>query len=74
MRSYLILKDKAKRFNENAEIQQILAEIEETNNSFQIGDFDSLLAQDFDRHEIASKGLKYERLNQLTMDILFGVD
>lgn len=74
MRSYLILREKAKRFNENAEIQQILAEIEETNNNFQIGDFDDLLAQSFDRNEIASKGLKYERLDQLTMDILFGVD
>lgn len=74
MRSYLILKDKAARFNKHAEIQQILAEIEETNNNFQIGDFDDLLAQNFDRNEIASKGLKYERLDQLTMDILFGVD
>jgi xylose isomerase len=74
MRSYLILKDKARRFNENAEIQQILAEIEATNNNFQIGDFNSLLAQNFDRNEIASKGLKYERLDQLTMDVLFGVD
>lgn len=74
MRTYLILKDKAAQFNQHAEIQHILAEIEETNNSFQIGDFDSLLAQNFDRNEIASKGLKYERLDQLTMDILFGVD
>ncbi|HEY0657306.1 MAG TPA: xylose isomerase, partial [Pyrinomonadaceae bacterium] len=36
MRTYLILKDKAARFNQNAEIQQILAEIEETNNSLQL--------------------------------------
>jgi hypothetical protein len=33
-----------------------------------------LLAENFDRNEIASKGLQYERLDQLTMDILFGVD
>ena len=74
MRSYLILKDKAARFNRNAEIQAILGEIEETNQSVKLGDFDTLLAQNFDRNEIASKGLKYERLDQLTMDILFGVD
>jgi xylose isomerase len=73
MQSYLILKEKAESFNQNAEIQAILAEIEETNNSFQLSDFDSLLAQNFDRNEIGSKGLKYERLDQLTMDILFGV-
>ncbi|CAA9384533.1 MAG: Xylose isomerase [uncultured Pyrinomonadaceae bacterium] len=74
MRSYLILKDKAKRFNEHKEIQQILAEIEAMNDNFHLGDFDNLLAQNFDRNEIASKGLKYERLDQLTMDVLFGVD
>ena len=28
---------------------------------------------DFDRAQLASKGLKYERLDQLTMDILLGV-
>jgi len=74
MRTYLILKDKAARFNQHAEIQSILAEIEATNKSAKLGDFDILLAQNFDRNEIASKGLKYERLDQLTMDILFGVD
>jgi xylose isomerase len=73
MRTYLMLKDKGKRWNEDAEIQSLLAEIEETNNSYQLGDFDQLLAENFDRHEMASKGLKYERLDQLTMDILFGV-
>jgi xylose isomerase len=74
MRSYLILKDKAKRWNENAEIKAILAEIERTNQSYEIKDIDSLLAENFDRAEIASKGLQYEKLDQLTMDILFGVD
>ncbi|MDQ3800527.1 MAG: xylose isomerase [Acidobacteriota bacterium] len=73
MRTYLMLKDKGKRWNEDAEIQGLLAEIEETNKSYQLGDFDQLLAENFDRHELASKGLKYERLDQLTMDILFGV-
>jgi len=74
MRSYLILKDKAKRWNENAEIKAILAEIEATNQSYEIKDTESLLAENFDRNEIASKGLQYEKLDQLTMDILFGVD
>ena len=74
MRTYLILKDKAKRFNEHTEIQAILAEIETTNQSLKLGNFDELLAQTFDRTELASKGLKYERLDQLTMDIMFGVE
>lgn len=73
MRTYLILKDKAEQFNRDEEILAILAEIEETNKSAKLGDFENLLAQNFDRKELASKGLKYEKLDQLTMDILFGV-
>lgn len=73
MRTYLILKDKAKQWNEDAEIQAILAEIEVTNKAYEIKDIDSLLAENFDRHQLASKGLKYEKLDQLTMEILFGV-
>lgn len=80
MRTYLILKEKAERWNNNAEIKAILAEIEETNQSVEgLGKFsreraNSLLSQTFDRNALAAKGLKYERLDQLTMDILFGVD
>jgi hypothetical protein len=32
------------------------------------------MKQNFDRAAIASKGLQYERLDQLTIDILLGVD
>ena len=79
MRTYLILKDKAARWNNHEEIKSILFEIEETNKENQVGEFsaekaDSLLLKEFNREEIASKGLKYERLDQLTMDILFGVE
>ncbi len=79
MKTYLILKDKAERWNNHAEIQEILAGIEETNQNGQVGKFSAdgasrLLSASFDRAEIASKGLRYERLDQLTMDILFGVD
>lgn len=78
MRTYLIFKDKAEQWNNHAEIQAILAEIEETNNQYELGKFSTessakLFATEFDRHALASKGLKYERLDQLTMDILFGV-
>jgi len=78
MRTYLILKDKAQRWNESNEIQAILSEIGSTNGKSMVSKFsqessDSLLGMQFDRHELASKGLKYERLDQLTMEILFGV-
>jgi xylose isomerase len=79
MRTYLILKDKAERWNNHEEIQSILAEIEQTNKASRIGKFSpensaDLLAAEFDRREFASKGLKYERLDQLTMDVLLGVE
>ena len=51
----------------------LLAEIEETNKNSGTGSFESLKSTHFDRHALAAKGLKYERLDQLTMDILFGV-
>jgi xylose isomerase len=78
MRTYLIFKDKGERWNANAEIQAILAEIAETDNG-ELGAFsgeasNNLLDRSFDRAAMASKGLKYERLDQLTMDILLGVE
>ncbi|HEV3486779.1 MAG TPA: hypothetical protein VG106_15315, partial [Vicinamibacterales bacterium] len=34
---------------------------------------DQLLGQSFDRAAIAGRGLAYERLDQLTMEVLLGV-
>jgi xylose isomerase len=78
MRTYLILKDKAERWNQNTEIRAILDEIQESNGhsaaKFSAENAADLLGRDFDRAEIASRGLKYEKLDQLTMEVLFGVD
>lgn len=78
MRTYLIFKEKGERWNANPRIRELLAEIAATDNSG-VGVFStlasaSLLDRSFDRAALASKGLKYERLDQLTMDILLGVD
>jgi len=78
MRTYLILKEKAQLWNEDKEIRSILEEIAETNGAdgnagYDPAGADELLQRSFDREELSSKGLKYERLDQLTMDILFGV-
>jgi len=77
MRTYLILKEKGERWNSDPEIQAILAEIAGT-NSEKIGSYKketaaALLARDFDRAALSARGLQYERLDQLTMDILLGV-
>jgi len=80
MRTYLILKRKAERWNSHPEIRSLLAEIAETDRAAPpAGKYDkanagSLLARSFDRAALASRGLQYERLDQLTMDILLGVD
>lgn len=80
MRTYLILKERAARWNAHPEIKALLAEIDERNKSampfpkYEKGSAASLLATNFDRAALASQGLRYERLDQLTMDILLGVD
>jgi xylose isomerase len=79
MRTYLILKEKAKRWNEDEEIQSILDEISaDATGAGKVGSFSkkgaaSLLSRAFDREEILKKRLPYERLDQLTIDILTGV-
>jgi xylose isomerase len=79
MRTYLILKEKAAQFNADAEVQALLAEINADDGSMQpfTGKYSAekaaaLKAQPFDRPAIAKRGLKYERLDQLTIDILTG--
>ena len=79
MRTYLILKEKAAQFNADADIQALLAEINADDGSLAplFGKYSpekaaGLKAKAFDRPAIASRGLKYERLDQLTIDILTG--
>jgi xylose isomerase len=80
MRTYLILKEKAERWNADKEIQALLAEInaEDKNLTPYFGAYTAakaagLKAQHFDRVAIASRGLKYEKLDQLTIEVLAGV-
>jgi xylose isomerase len=80
MRTYLILKDKVAKFNADAEIQAILAEInaeDEAMKAFQgkytAEKMSALKAYSFDRNAIAARGLKYEKLDQLTNEVLWGV-
>jgi xylose isomerase len=80
MRTYLILKEKAAQFNADKEIQALLAEIHADDGSMSqyFGAYSSekaraLKAQSFDRVAISAKGCQYERLDQLTIDLLLGV-
>jgi xylose isomerase len=80
MRTYLILKEKAAQFNADQEIQMLLAEIHADDGSMSqyFGAYSpekarTLKAQSFDRVTISAKGRQYERLDQLTIDLLLGV-
>jgi xylose isomerase len=80
MRTYLILKDKAQHFNEDAEIQALLAEInaDDGTYSFLESGYSAASAQqlrgiEFDRQQLTNKKLPYERLDQLTIELLLGV-
>lgn len=80
MRTYLILKDKAARWNADQEIQALVAEINADDGSMSqyFGKYSAqkasaLRGQTFDRRALGARGLKYERLDQLTIDLLLGV-
>ena len=80
MRTYLMLKEKAAQFNADKEIQALLAEIHADNGTMTpyFGKYNAEKAQalkshSFDRAAISSKGLQYERLDQLTIDLLLGI-
>jgi xylose isomerase len=76
MRTYLILRERAKQWNADREIQALVAALREGDapafSSYSARHRDTLLATAFDRRALAGRGLGYERLDQLTMDILLG--
>lgn len=80
MRNYLILKDKGRQFDEDPDIQALLTEIHavppeyaEPIGSYTRAKADKIKVLLLDRTQLAAKKLPYERLDQLTLDILFGV-
>ncbi len=80
MRTYLILKEKAAQWNADKEIQSLVAEINANDGSMDqfLGKYSSqkasaLIEYSFNGTMIAERGLKYERLDQLTLEVLLGV-
>jgi xylose isomerase len=81
MRTYLILKEKARRFHADPEIQALLQEIASGNaehaallsSGYHKASADKLKTLEFDTTALASRGFQYERLDQLTVDLLLGV-
>jgi len=80
MRTYMILKDKAVRWNKDAEIQGLLkqisvsdANLERLTKKHSPVNARRLLDMTFDRGMLADHPLPYEKLDQLTMELLMGV-
>ena len=80
MRTYLILKEKTSQWSADKEIQALVAEINADDGSMNqyFGKYSSekastLKAENFDRPALGARGLKYERLDQLTVELLLGV-
>jgi len=80
MRTYLILKEKAEQFNADPEIQELLAEIQADDGSMDAfkGAYNAekaaaLKAASFDRAALGARGMGYEQLDQLTVELLLGV-
>ena len=80
IRTYLILKDKAAQWNADSEIQALVAEINADDGStdsfkgaFSRAKAEALKAASFDRRALGARGLAYERLDQLTVEVLLGV-
>jgi xylose isomerase len=79
MRTYMILKEKAERWNTDKEIQAIVKEVNSEDNGvakltrkYSSANAKKLLAESLDRVELAALPLPYERLDQLTMEVLMG--
>jgi xylose isomerase len=80
MRNYLILREKARRFDEDAEVRALLTEINAASPEYAdpLGAYTRAKAEkirqlEFNRAELASRKLPYERLDQMTLEILLGV-
>lgn len=80
MRTYLILKEKARQFNQNQEIQALIkaykvqdAELSRLTRKFSRKNAEALKARKFNRGMLAERGPGLERLDQLTAELLMGV-
>jgi len=80
MRSYLIYKEKGRRWNEDKEIQALVKAIQDVPvadlpqiNTFKREAAAALKTHVFDRPALGARGLGYEKLDQLTIEVLLGV-
>lgn len=79
MRTYLILKEKAARWNADPEIQQIVGDLRSRGGGsgdavrFSAESAEQIKGQTLDLDAVRAQGYAYERLDQLTIEVLLGV-
>ena len=80
MRTYMILKEKARRYNADLEIQALLKDIRAGDPILSANTArytreraDWFKTQAFDRVALGQRGMEYERLDQLTVELLLGI-
>ena len=79
MRTYLILKEKVARFNADGEIQALISELRSRGAApgqrvrYSQAEARAIRDEKFDLEAMRGHGYAYERLDQLTMELLMGV-
>jgi xylose isomerase len=73
MRSYLILREKVAAFNADRDIQELLSSLEVNEAELTSLQAAALKERRFDVDALASRKLAYQRLDQLTFELLAGV-
>jgi xylose isomerase len=72
MRSYLILKEKVRRFNNDGEIQGLLQELH-ADGDVSLPSHGELAGRHFEPDTLAARKLCHDKLDQLTIELLLGV-
>ena len=82
MRTYLILREKARRFEQDQEIQGLIGELRAADNAYDGPNASDgysrdvathLKAQNFDVVALGNRGRRYDELDQLVVELLLGV-
>ena len=81
MRTYLVLREKARRFGQDGEIQGLIGDLRARDSSYDgptasagysSANSTALKARTFDVNAIAGLGRRYEELDQLVIELLLG--
>jgi xylose isomerase len=79
MRTYLIMKERGEQFNADPEIQALLSEIHAEDDemipyqgAYTAAKAAAIKEHTFDREALGKRGLAYEHLDQLTVELLLG--